>query len=350
MIPSRMDSGLSLNIMDSCKAALLDLPFVIPDLVAEVNSLLDQIPRGSISTYGDLARALGDEKARSARWLGEFLKNHSCHAECHCHRVVRVNGEIGRHVSGDPQVKIQLLRSEGVPVSDLGIADMTRCTPHLHSSSPLTRLREYQHGWAKQVRFDGGPREVRSVAAVDVAYRPDGTAQGAYVQMDFPSLTVLREMVLRFPVVFPYIPGYLTFRELPVMLSLCEQARRENVLGDVIFVDGNGTLHPWRAGIATCLGVLLDHPVVGVGKSLLCGKVDLEEMSAADTRPVVDQGETLANAIKSKEDSRPIFVSAGHRMTLTDATRLARQSMTGHRLPEPIHHADRLTRQPRKVD
>ncbi|MCA9098966.1 MAG: endonuclease V, partial [Planctomycetaceae bacterium] len=76
----------------------------------------------------------------------------------------------------------------------------------------------------------------------------------------------------------------------------------------------------------------------------------LEEMSAADTRPVVDQGETLANAIKSKEDSRPIFVSAGHRMTLTDATRLARQSMTGHRLPEPIHHADRLTRQPRKVD
>lgn len=314
------------------------------DLQAEVLLLLDQIPRGSVTTYGDLARALGDEKARSARWLGEFLQNHPHHATCPCHRVVRATGEIGLHVSGDPLVKRSLLEQEGIPVTAAGIVDLSRRFHGLHSSRPLERLREFQRTLGAAVSETPLTIMPGTVAGVDVAYRNDGLACGAYVLLDAGSATVLEEITLTLPVTFPYIPGYLTYRELPVMLELCRRAQAEGKLADVIFCDGNGRLHPWRAGIATCLGVLLDHPVIGIGKSLLCGRVDLKEMMAGELREVIDHEERIGYAVKTNDCACPVYVSVGHRAALREAALLTQQFMTHHRVPEPIYFSDRLSK------
>lgn len=316
----------------------------LPDLAAAALELVRQIPWGSVSTYGDLARALGDERARSARWLGELLQHHEHSPDCPCHRVVRSNGEIGLYFSGDPQTKATLLRGEGVRVSDGGIVDVSQRFTSYCSDRPLERLRLWQQGLTAQVRLEPLDGLPRTIGAVDVAYGPDGLAHAAYVQLEFPSLRILHQLTCRRAVEFPYLPGYLTFRELPAMLPLCREAAGQGILADVLFVDGNGALHPWRAGIATCLGVLLDHPVIGVGKSLLCGRVDLTGMTAADERPVIDGDDVIGVALKAGDHSRPVFVSIGNRITLPEAVAISRSCLRGHRLPEPIHLADRLTK------
>jgi len=322
-----------------------DFPDSLPDLPRAALELIRQIPVGMVSTYGDLARALGDDKARSARWLGELLKDHHHTSGCPCHRVVRSTGEVGTYISGDPRHKAALLRSEGVRVSDAGIVDISRRFTDYRSDHPLARLRLRQQELAGRVRREPLEHPPRTVGAVDVAYGADGLARGAYVQLEYPSLHVRQELTIELPVRFPYIPGYLTFRELPVMWTLYRQAAEHGIPADVLFVDGNGSLHPWRAGIATCLGVLLDHPVIGVGKSLLCGRVDLAEMATDEERPVTDGGEVIGYAMKSMSRSRPVFVSIGNRITFPEAVAVTRSCLRGRRLPEPIRLADRLSKQ-----
>jgi deoxyribonuclease V len=326
-----------------------ELEFPTADLRNVVLSLLRQIPVGSVSTYGDLARALGDEKTRSARWLGEFLKDHPHSPDCPCHRIVRSTGEIGLHISGDPLVKVQRLEQEGTFVSPMGTVDVTDRFTGFNSPRPLEQLREFQMELGRRVRQKRLPAAPRTLAGVDVAYRSDGTACGAYVLLDAATLEVLHEIRCFMDVDFPYIPGYLTYREMPVMLELCRQARNAGQLADVIFCDGNGRLHPWRAGIAVCLGVVLDHPVIGIGKSLLCGTIDSKCKDIDGSCPVIDQEERVAMAVKANQNSKAVYVSVGNRITLAEATLLARQSMTRHRVPEPIYFADRLTKQLRRT-
>ena len=122
-------------------------------------------------------------------------------------------------------------------------------------------LRAYQTSLREQVRFEPLASDPRTIAGVDVAYRNDGTACGAYVELDAQTQRVVREVQATRDVTFPYLPGYLTFRELPVLYDVCRKAASESALADVIFVDGNGLLQSLRrAGIATCLGVVLDWP------------------------------------------------------------------------------------------
>ena len=321
--------------------------FLDVDLAAEVQRMLLQIPRGRITTYGALSRGLGDDKTRSARWLGDYLHHHPHTGECPCHRVVRVGGEIGLHVSGSPQQKAALLKQEGVIVSSQGKVDVTHPFTRFISTRPLQRLRDFQLELRKQFRSVPLKKRVRTVAGVDVAYRGDGTAYAAYVLLDFPNLSVVHELSLSMPVSFPYIPGYLTFRELPPMLAICEQAREQQLLGDVLFCDGNGQLHPWRAGIATCLGVLLNHPTIGIGKSLLCGTIRKSEPDSS-LELVCDGEDVIGEVISASPSSRPVYVSAGNRITLEDASRLARQSFSRHRIPEPIFLADRNSKRLKK--
>jgi deoxyribonuclease V len=319
-----------------------------PDLRRLVLSLLRQIPAGRVSTYGDLARALGDERTRSARWLGEFLKNHPHASDCPCHRIVRSTGEIGLHITGDPLIKGRLLRREGIFVSAEGTVELNERFTDFDSPQPLALLRKFQRDLGRQVRQRRLSRTPKTFAGVDVAYRSDGTACGAYVLLDAKTLEVQHEIRCFMEVEFPYIPGYLTYRELPVMWELCRQAREAGRLADVIFCDGNGRLHPWRAGIAVCLGVTLDHPVIGIGKSLLCGTTDPGSRNSEEPFPIFDQEEPVAMGVKTHSGSRPVFVSVGNRISLSQATLLARQAMTQHRVPEPIYFADRLTKRLRR--
>ena len=316
----------------------------LPDLPHAAWNLIRQVPAGRVTTYGDLARGLGDDRARAARWLGELLNHHRHDADCRCYRVVRSSGEVGLFVSGDPVEKAALLRAEGIDVTSTGMVDLSKRFVEFTGERPLQELKDEQQRLSREVIEQSPSERPRTWGAVDVAYRADGTAYGVYVQVEAASLKVIGQLSLTRPAPFPYIPGYLTWRELPVMLELSRLAKEQGILGDVLFCDGNGRLHPWRAGIAVCLGVVLDHPVIGVGKSLLCGQVNVKEMADGEFRPVMENGEEIGRAIRRTTGSKPIYVSVGNRIDLQTATESAQAAMTTHRLPEPIHIADRLTK------
>jgi len=315
--------------------SLLDL-----DLPAELWRLIAQIPIGRVTTYGALADALGDRVA--ARWVGERLMDHAHDAGCCCHRVVRARGEPGLFIAG-ADAKLSRLASEGIPIEN-GRASLDRLFTGFDCTAPLQRLKDFQHDVPARLdlrRFRGA---VRRIAALDMAYISPSMAVAVGVIADAASLETISTLTINAPVTFPYITGYLAFRELPALLSLWDQMQATALPADLVLIDGNGSLHPRRAGIASCFGLLADIPTIGIGKSLLCGRVDVQRLHAGDSRPIIDRDELIGLAVKSTDRSRPIFVSAGNHVDIPQAAQLVQRMFAGHRLPEPLHQADRLTK------
>lgn len=314
----------------------------IPDVVAELWQLVAQIPRGRITTYGDLADALGDLTA--ARWVAEEMLDHEHSGKCACHRVVRRTGELGQYIGRDSEEKARRLRREGIGVHE-GHVDLERYRfVGFRSGRPLAALAEYQRTVPQRVQFTRLRRTPRRVAAVDVAYPRGGDAVGAYVLFDAGTNQTIWSTVVRRPVRFPYITGYLAFREIPVHLEVLKQAREADALPPLLLVDGSGVLHPRRGGIAAHLGLLADRPTIGVSKKLLCGRVDLSAVEVGRPAPVLFREELLGMAVKASATSRPIFISPGNRITVPDAARAVTELFRGHRLPEPIHLVDALSK------
>ncbi len=313
----------------------------IPDLYAELWQLLWQIPAGRVTTYGALARALGDIAA--ARWIGEFLRRHSHERGCVCHRVVRQDGSLGLY-AGESGEKAALLRREGIKIRE-GRVDLVRFGfEDFRCARPLEPLQRFQAELAGRVRLCPLKRRVQRVGAVDVSYR-NGHAFAAYVLWDVSARKLLWSVTAVRPEQFPYIPGYLAFRELPVLTDVLRVARRSGHLADVVLVDGNGRLHQRHVGVASHVGVLNDVPTIGVGKSLLCGRTDTAGMTAGETRPVWLDDQIVAEAFQPRETGKCLYVSPGHRVTLGDAVRVVRCVQCDRRVPEPIYWADRLSRE-----
>jgi len=324
-------------VTDSDLHALLNV-----DLAAELQRLLAQIPRGRVTTYGALADALGDRVA--ARWVGETLVNHPHGPDCPCHRVVRRNGEPGLYIAGDSTAKLERLRSEGVSIEGGRVALNDTFTTFT-CTAPLRRLHDFQTGVPQQLSLQRFHGPVHRVAALDVAYVSPRGAVAACVVTDAHSNDSIASHTRLAPVTFPYVSGYLAFRELPALLALWREVTATGPVADVVLIDGNGILHPRRAGIAACFGLLADVPTIGIGKSLLCGRVDLEGLRAGETRPVIDADELIGLAVRSTDRSRPIFVSPGNLCDIEQAVAIVQSLFAGHRLPEPLHRADRLTKQ-----
>jgi len=188
--------------------------------------------------------------------------------------------------------------------------------------------------------------EVRVVAGIDLGLPRTGTdeiiGRAALVVMRFPELGVIEERVVERPVTFPYVPGLLSFRELPVALAAFEQV--ENT-PDLVMVDGHGIAHPRRFGIASHLGVLLDVPTIGCAKSILVGRAETPGPNPGDWTPLVHSGETIGAALRTTKRGGPMFVATGHRVSLESAIRLVLAASRGYRLPEPTRLADRLASQ-----
>lgn len=320
----------------------------VPDLYAELTALLQQIPRGRVTTYGTLAEALGSKSA--ARWVGEYMLDHPHDDNCPCHRVIRSTGEPGRYI-GDEAEKINRISAESIPIQN-GRVNFTACgfaAESFASTKPLAQLVEAQRKLARSVELRPFRHLPELVAGVDVSYPDKQWSVAAYVLVETATGKLQWSTTVKRRTTFPYIPGFLTYRELPALLELFEQIDVAGRRADVVFVDGNGILHPRRAGIAACLGVLADIPTIGIGKKLLLGSVDLEAVTPGSPCPITYNDEQLGAAMKAKTDSRPIFVSPGHRMDIDNAVRLTEQLFYGHRLPEPIYWADRISRNPEKA-
>ena len=139
---------------------------------------------------------------------------------------------------------------------------------------------------------------------------------------------------------FPYVPGLLSFREIPVILKAIEKL---SSLPDLICVDGHGQAHPRRFGIASHLGLWLKHPTIGIGKSRLCGEFREPGPRRGAASNLIHQGEVIGRVLRTRQGVKPIFVSVGYGLPLKECVRWTLAVTPRFRLPEPIRQADRLS-------
>lgn len=176
---------------------------------------------------------------------------------------------------------------------------------------------------------------IRLVAGVDVSVK-DNVSQAAVVVASFPDLRPVETVLWQMPTPFPYIPGLLSFREGPV---LEEAFRRLEHEPDVFIFDGMGRAHPRRIGIATHMGLWLQRPTIGCGKTLLTGKyVEPPDERGAQT-DLVDRGEVIGVILRTRAGVKPVYISVGHLADLPTSVELVMRCTSRYRLPEPIRFA-----------
>ncbi len=223
--------------------------------------LVKQVPDGYITTYGELARALGD--IRAARAVGYMLSINSDPDTIPCYKVVHTDRRVGKYALGVDE-KEKRLRRDGIIISNGMIENFEgRLFSEFRTDYPLTRLQKEQKDIAALASFEDVP-VADNYAAIDVSYEGrDG--YGAIAIYDSGNYTV-KTFYQR--VNFPYIPGYLGYRETPFIEELSDG------FDGTLIIDANGLLHPRKCGLATFAGIIMGKPTIGVAKSLLLGKPD----------------------------------------------------------------------------
>jgi deoxyribonuclease V len=195
-------------------------------------------------------------------------------------------------------------------------------THHPHAwNVTVDQARAIQRELAPRVDLADGllPGALRRVAGVDNGYvkgEVGFTGYAAAIAFTFPDLSQSETVIAEQPVEFPYVPGFLTFREGPAMLDALARLVDEP---DVILVDGHGIAHPRRFGIASHLGVVLDHPTIGCAKSILVGRYEEPADEFGAHTPLVDRGEVVGAAVRTRLGHAPLFVSPGHKIGVETA-------------------------------
>jgi len=204
----------------------------------------------------------------------------------------------------------------------------------------VTSARNIQEALRNQVIREDAFEPVRHVAGIDVGFEDSGrTTRAAIVLLTFPGLALYDQAVSRSPTRFPYVPGYLSFRELPAVLQALDQLANKP---DLLLCDGQGLAHPRRFGLACHLGVLTNIPSIGVAKSRLIGTHDELPSEKGQWVPLIDKGETIGAVVRTRTNVSPLFVSIGHRVSLTTAVDYVLRCTTRFRLPETTRWAHRL--------
>jgi len=197
---------------------------------------------------------------------------------------------------------------------------------------------------------------IRTVAGLDAAFvlrgsqafkkpsrwnalRDANRAIGAAVLFRYPEMIELERAHAEVPLEFPYVPGFLSFREIPALLAALRKLLRPP---DLLFCDGQGFAHPRRMGLATHLGIVLDLPSIGCAKSILIGKHGFVGTTKGQWAPLRDGNETLGAALRTRADCKPMFISQGHRVSLATALQMTLSVSDCTRVPRPTREADRF--------
>ena len=181
---------------------------------------------------------------------------------------------------------------------------------------------------------------VNYVAGVDVGFEAEGTiTRAAVAVLSYPELQLCDQAIARRPTTFPYIPGFLSFREVPAVLDALENVK---IVPDLLLCDGQGIAHPRRFGIACHLGVLTNLPSIGVAKSRLIGKHAEVSEKRGTWEPLYDRGEAIGAVLKTRPNTNPLYISLGHRISLETAIAYVMGCTTKYRLPETTRFAHKL--------
>jgi len=199
------------------------------------------------------------------------------------------------------------------------------------------QARDIQVRLAAQVCRVGDVGTPRFIAGVDISSdKARGTATGAAVVLSYPELKLVERKVVGGQLDFPYVPGLLSFRESPLVLAACEGL---TLTPDLILVDGQGIAHPRRLGLASHLGVFLNTPTIGCAKSRLCGNHEVPDDKQGSYAELVDSGEVIGVALRTRAGVKPVYVSIGHKVDLQTAIHWVLECCRGYRLPEPTRFA-----------
>jgi deoxyribonuclease V len=199
------------------------------------------------------------------------------------------------------------------------------------------QAREIQVNLARKVIAENGVIKPRLVAGIDIS-APDaqGIARGAVVVLRYPEFSIVEVKVVEGKITFAYIPGLLSFRESPLILAACEKLYN---VPDLILIDGQGIAHPRRMGLASHVGLFLDLPTIGCAKSILCGRHRPVGEEVGSHAELIDNGELIGAALRTKSGVKPIYVSVGHKIDLASALQWVIKCCRGYRLPEPTRLA-----------
>lgn len=222
--------------------------------------------------------------------------------------------------------------------------------PELQHSWDLTpkEAMAVQRQLRSLVRLEPLTREVKTIAGADISFNKfSEVIYSGIVVLSLPDLQIIESVGIRGTAKFPYIPGLLSFREAP---SLLEAWERLKIKPDVLMLDGQGIAHPRRLGIASHMGVLLDWPTIGCAKSILVGRHGELASEAGSRAPLVDRGELVGVALRTKKNVAPVYVSPGHLIDLDSAVDIVMRSGTKYRQPEPTRQAHLLVNQMRTAD
>ncbi|MGD1939728.1 MAG: deoxyribonuclease V [Leptolyngbyaceae cyanobacterium] len=212
--------------------------------------------------------------------------------------------------------------------------------PETWPQTPAAAIALQQELRSQVVCDDDLPAKVEFVGGVDVGFESGGTiTRAAVVVLAFPSLQLVDCALKKQPTTFPYIPGLLSFREIPAVLTALAAL---TVTPDLILCDGQGLAHPRRLGIACHLGLIINCPTIGVAKSRLIGSHAELPLAKGAWVPLLDGTETIGAVLRSRTGTKPLYISAGHRISLPTALHYVQACTPKYRLPETTRLADRL--------
>lgn len=225
------------------------------------------------------------------------------------------------------------------PTESKGVHQMEPLIQHQWNISEIEAI-NLQKMLAKKVIKEDQFAKISYVAGVDVAYcKHSDNIVAAIVILEADSLHVVESVAVQDTVVFPYVPGLFSFRELPPIVKAFRQLKTPPQL---IVCDGQGIAHPRRFGLASHLGVLFDIPTIGCGKTRLVGEFQEPELKRGSHSLLIDAGEVIGGVLRTQDNIKPIFVSIGHRISLTTACAWILKLSPKFRLPETTRQADQL--------
>ena len=207
---------------------------------------------------------------------------------------------------------------------------------NLSPREAVSLQRELRH----RVLVEAPMREIELVAGADISFNKfSETIYAAIVVLRLPTMEVVEEQGIVTTTRFPYVPGLLSFRELPALLEVWQKLQ---TVPDCVVFDGQGLAHPRRFGIACHAGLWLDTMTIGCAKSVLIGKFDEPNVGRGSWSPMIDKNEIMGAALRTKDKVSPVYVSVGHKMDLPSAIDLMLRCDGGYRVPEPTRRAHLL--------
>ena len=301
------------------------------DLYEYTYNLVRQIPKGYVSSYGAVARALGD--IRASRAVGQMMNQNPHPDNMPCYKIVYSDGRVGGFALGQKE-KIKRLRHDNITIKDEKITDFESVFFNdFKTNYPLKTCRREQLNLRKKVNLTNqlNEDEISTIAGFDVAYSTKEYDRScvACVVIDYKSKNIVETKTLFQQTKFPYIPTYLTFRETPLINQIYTMLNKKP---SVLMFDGNGILHPYKFGLASHAGVLLNKPSIGIAKSLLCGKKQVNDY-------ITYEDEILGKALYAHDNvKKPVYVSPGNLVSLSISYKIA-SNLSRYKHPKPIRQA-----------